>query len=96
MAVTYYGEVFASPLWDWQTGVGSSGFGEVIQSDFNPYHWGEVKLGRYINKVWDPVAGGWVRWTTDHIDHQGLEYPYPANWGSVLHYGVERIIMENV
>lgn len=96
MAVSYYPETFSLLLWDWGSAGASNGYPEVAQSDFNPYHWGEVVYGRYINKVWDVVVNGWVRWTTEYIDYTGLEYPYPANWGSVLHYAVERIIAENV
>ena len=96
MAVTYYPEVFAFPLWDADALTARTVYGEFIQANFDPYHWGEVVYGRYINKVWDVVVNGWVRWTTEYIDYTGLEYPYPANWGSVLHYAVERIIAENV
>lgn len=94
MATTDYPEVLATFLWDMGPGT-SSEYAEVGQADFSPYHTEIVVALRYINKAWDAVRGEWVRWTTYHIDYQGLEYPY-STWGSTSGYGVERIIMENV
>lgn len=94
MAVTDYPEVLATAGWDWATGSGESEYPEVIQATFSPYHMQPVVYARYINKAWDSSLGEWVRWTTDHIDYQGLEYPH-STWGSTSGYGVERIITEN-
>lgn len=95
MATTNYPEVLATADWDWISGAGSAEYPETLQADFSPYHLIPVRYGRYVNKVWDSSRGEWVRWVTDHIDFQGLEYPH-STWGSTSGYGVERVIMENV
>jgi len=95
MAATDYPEVLATASWDWLSGAGESVYPEVAQFDFTPYHTEQVQTGRYINKAWDTSRSEWVRWTTDHIDFQGLEYPY-STWGSTTGYGVERIILEDM
>jgi len=95
MATTNYPEVLATATWDFQTTAAAGDYPEALQTDFSPYHLIPVRYGRYINKVWDSSRGEWVRWTTDHIDFQGLEYPY-STWASTSDYGVERVIMENV
>ena len=95
MATTDYPEMLATATWDFTTTVGDGEYPEALQSDFSAYNLRVVRYGRYINKAWDSSRGEWVRWTTDHIDFQGLEYPY-STWGSTSDYGVERVIMENV
>lgn len=34
-----------------------------------------------VNRVWDTVAGDFVRWATDNIDSQGILYPGPGTFG---------------
>ena len=33
-----------------------------------------------VNKVWDTVAGAWVRWESEEIDHGGAYYPGPGDF----------------
>lgn len=96
MAVTYYPEVLVWSSWDWRRTSPISVGAEVLDQSFNPYTFGEKVRSRYVNKVWDPVVGQAVRWITDHIDFQGMEYPYPANWGAVSRYRVEHIWVEEL
>jgi len=35
-----------------------------------------------VNKVWDTVAGTWIRWATETIDLGGGEYPGPGIFGA--------------
>lgn len=37
----------------------------------------------YVNKVWDPVAVAYVRWSTYYIDSTGNEYDGPSLWSVV-------------
>lgn len=34
-----------------------------------------------VNRVWDTVAAGFVRWVTDNIDSSGTQYPGPGTFG---------------
>jgi hypothetical protein len=95
MATTSYPEVLATAAWDFDASAGAGEYSETLQANFSPYQTQVVRYGRYVNKAWDSSRGEWVRWTTDHIDFQGLEYPY-STWGSTSDYGVEKVIMENV
>lgn len=46
----------------------------------------------YVNKVWDPAAAAYVRWSTYFMDKQGTLYPGPSAWGTVAaSYCVETI-----
>ena len=51
----------------------------------------------YVNKVWDPAAVAYVRWSTYYVDTQGAEYPGPSAWGAVVGtYCVEHIIFQRL
>ncbi len=47
----------------------------------------------YVNRVWDTVAVGFVRWTTTPLpDPTGASYPGPGVWGvNTSDYCVERV-----
>jgi len=45
-----------------------------------------------VNRVWDTVAAGFVRWVTSQIDSAGSSYPGPGTFGvDTSDYVVETI-----
>jgi len=47
---------------------------------------------RYLNRVWDTVAGGFVSWRTGDPDATGSLYPGPGSFGvDTSDYCVERL-----
>jgi hypothetical protein len=58
-----------------------------------PYSaWSGTEIGSYVNKVWDTVAGDWVRWQTEFEDVNGVQYPGPGLFGvNTSMYRVESI-----
>jgi hypothetical protein len=92
MAVDFYPETMAAASWDFGSGATDKEYREILLAASTPYHVEMMTALRYTNKVWDATRGEWVRWTTDHIDYTGKEYPHPLTWGSVTMYGVERIV----
>jgi hypothetical protein len=46
----------------------------------------------FVNKVWDPIDGDYVRWETAYRDTQGAEYPGSSAWSAVAaSYCIESI-----
>lgn len=92
MAVTIYEETMATAEWDWLHSVGSV-TPEIDIGNLCPYPSVRGTQGSlYINKVWDTVAGGWVRWQTEFEDVGGVFYPGPGAFGAnTSQYRVEAI-----
>ena len=55
-----------------------------------PHPWPGGKQVQYVNKVWDPAAGGgsgdWVIWSTLDPDLDGQSYPGPSSFGATTDY----------
>lgn len=77
--------------WDWASTLdtqvyGTSGY--FIRIEPLP---GDVGA-QYVNRVWDPTIGNYVRWLTYYIDNGGQEYPGPSAFSAVsASYCVEAI-----
>jgi len=53
----------------------------------------QVDAKRFINRVWDTVAVGFVRWTTSSPDAAGASYPGPGVFGvNTSDYCVEAVL----
>ena len=51
----------------------------------------------YVNKVWDPIDGAYVRWRTYAPDLQGSEYPGTSVWAAVAaSFCVEHITFQRL
>ncbi len=92
MAVTIYEEIIATTTWDWASAIGADG-AEQVSAEVIPYPgWSGTLGSSYVNKVWDTVAGAWVRWITEFEDVGGLLYPGPGAFGAdTSQYRVEAI-----
>ena len=50
-----------------------------------------------MNKVWDEVAGDYVRWRTEEIDDLGYYYPGPGDFlTQTSHYRIEGLVFTRI
>ena len=58
-------------------------------TEANPY---PEPPDQFVNKVWDPIDGKYIRWETSFMDTQGSAYPGSSAWSNVAaSYCVESI-----
>jgi hypothetical protein len=92
MAVTLHPEVWALPAF--RAGPAGTLVAEA-QVDDEVYPYPSLSGGYasvYINKAWDTAKGGWVFWSTEFEDVDGLQYPGPGIFGvHTSRYRVESI-----
>jgi hypothetical protein len=92
MASNVVPETWALALWDYgASGVFASV--EIVVAGGYPYTGlFEGVESSYVNKVWDAISGGWVRWSTNYEDVDGVAYPGPGTFGvDTSSYRVESI-----
>jgi hypothetical protein len=91
MATTIYSEQTSYSSWWFFTKSGRQ-YGEGRLYRY-PYPRVGAVSKKYLNKVWDAVAGDWVLWLTDYPDPAGGHYEGPGEYGvDTSDYRMETVV----